>query len=162
MATFDIVSEVNLQEVDNAINQAKKELENRYDLRGTSSAIDWDKKEWITLTTNEEPRVSVVRDILQSKLHKRGVEMSSVKWEKAEPAGGMLWKQKGALKSGIDKETAKEIVKSIKDSKLKVQAQIMDEQVRVTSKSIDELQSTIAHCKGQKFSLPLQYTNMRS
>lgn len=162
MPSFDIVSELNLQEVDNAINQAKKELENRYDLRGTQSAMDWDKKEWITLTSNEEQRVAVVKDILQTKLHKRGVDMSSVKWEKAEPAGGMLWKQKGSLKQGIDKDTAKNIVKNIKDSKLKVQAQIMDEQVRVTSKSIDELQATIAHCKMQKFGLPLQYTNMRN
>ena len=162
MPSFDIVSELNMQEVDNAINQSKKELENRYDLRGTHSAIDWDKKDIITLTSNEESRVAVVKDILQSKLHKRGVDMSSVKWEKPEPAGGMLWKQKGSLKQGIDKESAKEIVKNIKDSKLKVQAQIMDEQVRVTSKSIDELQATIAHCKVQKFGLPLQFTNMRS
>jgi uncharacterized protein YajQ (UPF0234 family) len=162
MPSFDIVSEVNLQELDNAINQAKKELESRYDLRGTKSAVDWDKKELITLTSNEEPRVDVVRDIVQSKLHKRGVEMSSVKWEKPEPAGGLLWKQKGILKSGIDKEAAKSIVKSIKDSKLKVQAQIMDEQVRVTAKSIDELQETMARCRAGKFGLPLQFTNMRS
>jgi cyclic-di-GMP-binding protein len=162
MASFDIVSELNLQEADNAINQAKKELENRYDLRGTKSEIEWDKKDVITLTSNEESRVAVVKDILQSKLHKRGIDISSVKWEKPEPAGGMLWKQKGTLKQGIDKETAKNIVKNIKDSKLKVQAQIMDEQVRVTSKSIDELQSVIAHCKSQTFGLPLQFTNMRS
>lgn len=162
MPSFDIVSEVNMQEVDNALNQAKKELENRYDLRGTKSEIDWDKKETITLTSNEEPRVAVVRDILQSKLHKRGVEMSSVKWEKPEPAGGMLWKQKGVLRQGIDKEAAKAIVKSIKDSKLKVQAQIMDEQIRVTSKSIDELQATMAHCRAGKFEVPIQFNNMRS
>ncbi|MCM2280306.1 MAG: YajQ family cyclic di-GMP-binding protein [Bdellovibrionaceae bacterium] len=162
MPSFDIVSEVNLQEVDNAVNQAKKELESRYDLRGTSSAMEWDKKTLITLTSNDEKRVDVVRDILQTKLHKRGVEMSSVKWEKAEPAGGMLWKQKGTLQQGIDKDAAKAIVKSIKDSKLKVQSQIMDEQVRVTSKSIDELQATISHCKAGKFGIPLQFTNMRS
>lgn len=162
MPSFDIVSEVNVQEVDNAVNQAKKELENRYDLRGTGSALEWDKTATITLTSNDEKRVDVVRDILQSKLHKRGVDMSSVKWEKAEPAGGMTWKQKGVLKQGIDKEAAKSIVKSIKDSKLKVQPQIMDEQVRVTAKSIDELQATIAHCKAGKFGIPLQFTNMRS
>ncbi len=163
MPSFDIVSEVSLQEVDNAINQAKKELASRYDLRGTKSDVEWDEKQsMLTLTSNEEPRVGVVRDIVQSKLHKRGVEMSSVKWEKAEPAGGMLWKQKGTLRQGIDKDTAKTIVKSIKDSKLKVQAQIMDEQVRVTSKSIDELQETIGYCRGQTFGLPLQFINMRS
>ncbi len=162
MPSFDIVSEVDLQEVDNAVNQAKKEVENRYDLRGTGSGIEWDKKSAITLTSNDEKRVDIVRDILQSKLHKRGVEMSSVKWERAEPAGGLLWKQKGALKQGIDKEAAKAIVKSIKDSKLKVQPQIMDEQVRVTSKSIDDLQATMAHCRSGKFGLPLQFINMRS
>jgi len=162
MPSFDIVSEVNLQEVDNAINQAKKELASRYDLRGTKSDVDWDKKTLLTLTSDEESRVGVVRDIVQGKLHKRGVDMSSVKWEKPETAGGMLWKQKGNLRQGIDKDTAKNIVKSIKDSKLKVQAQIMDEQVRVTSKSIDELQETISYCRNQKFGLPLQFTNMRS
>jgi uncharacterized protein YajQ (UPF0234 family) len=164
MASFDIVSETNLQEVDNAFNQAKKELASRYDLRGTKCDIEWDKKGTMTLIADDESRLNVLKDILQGKLHKRGVEISSVKFEKAEPAGGMLWKQKGTLLQGIDKDTAKSIVKSIKDSKLKVQAQIMDEQVRVTSKSIDELQAVIAHCRSQSqsFGLPLQFTNMRS
>ena len=106
--------------------------------------------------------MNAVRDILQSKLHKRGVEISSVKFEKIEPIGGMLLKQVGTLIQGIDKEKAKEIVKSIKDSKLKVQSQIIDDQLRVTSKSIDELQSTIAYVKSQRFGLPLQFINMRS
>ncbi len=163
MPSFDIVSEVSLQEVDNAINQAKKELASRYDLRGTKSDVEWiEKQSVLTLTSNEEARVDIVRDIVQSKLHKRGVEMSSVKWEKPEPVGGMMWKQKGTLRQGIDKDTAKSIIKSIKDSKLKVQAQIMDEQVRITSKSIDELQETMGYCRGQKFGLPLQFINMRS
>jgi cyclic-di-GMP-binding protein len=159
--SFDIVSEINMQEVDNAINQAKKELANRYDLRGGNCEI-LIEKEVVTLKANDEMKINAVRDILQSKLHKRGVEISSLKFEKPEPIGGMMLKQVGKLIQGIDKEKAKEIVKSIKDSKLKVQAQIMDEQVRVTSKSIDELQSTISHCRGQKFGLPLQFTNMRS
>jgi cyclic-di-GMP-binding protein len=161
MASFDIVSEIDLQEVDNAVNQAKKELANRYDLRGSKCAIEWDKKT-LTLVGDDEYKVNTVRDILQTKLHKRGVEISSVKFEKPEPVGQMLLKQKGELKQGIDKETAKEIIKSIKDIKLKVQAQIMDETVRVTSKSIDELQATMAHVKAQKFGLPLQFNNMRS
>lgn len=161
MPSFDIVSEVNMQEVDNALNQAKKELANRYDLRGGNCEILQDK-EVITLKANDEMKINAVRDIVQSKLHKRGVEISSVKFEKPEPIGGMMLKQVGKIIQGIDKEKAKEIVKSIKDSKGKVQAQIMDEQIRVTSKSIDELQSTIAYCRQQKFGLPLQFTNMRS
>lgn len=161
MPSFDIVSEINMQEVDNAVNQATRELGNRYDLRGGNCEIIWEK-ETITLKANDEMKINAVRDILQSKLHKRGVDISSVKFEKPEPIGGMMLKQVGKIIQGIDKEKAKEIIKSIKDSKLKVQAQIMDEQIRVTSKSIDELQSTISHCRGQKFGLPLQFTNMRS
>ena len=161
MPAFDIVSEINEQEVDNAVNQARKELGNRYDLRGGGCEIEWDKKA-ITLAANDEYKVGAVRDILQTKLHKRGIEISAVKFEKPEPAGGMIIKQKGTIIQGIDKEKAKDIVKSIKESKLKAQAQIMDEQVRVTAKSIDELQAVIAHCRAQKFGIPLQFTNMRS
>ena len=161
MASFDIVSEINTQEVDNAVNQATKELANRYDLRGGNCEIIWEK-ETITLKANDEMKIRAVLDILQSKLHKRGIEISAVKFEKPEPIGGMMLKQVGKIIQGLDKEKAKEIVKSIKDSKMKVQAQIMDEQVRVTSKSFDDLQATIAHCRGQSFGVPLQFTNMRS
>jgi uncharacterized protein YajQ (UPF0234 family) len=161
VASFDIVSEIDFQEVENAINQAKKELMNRYDLRGSKCEIEWDKK-ILTLVGDDEYKVGVVRDILQTKLHKRGVDIESVKFEKVIPAGGMVLKQKGEIRQGIDKEKAKEVIKAIKDSKLKVQAQIMDEQIRVTSKSIDELQSVIGLCKGQSFGIPLQFTNMRS
>lgn len=161
MPSFDIVSEINLQEVDNAVNQAKKELVNRYDLRGSDSEILWEK-DTITLKSNDEMKINAIRDILQTKLHKRGLEISSVKFEKPEPIGGMMLKQVGKIIQGIDREKAKDIVKSVKDSKLKVQAQIMDEQIRVTSKSIDELQLVIQHCKQQKFGLPLQFINMRS
>lgn len=161
MASFDIVSEINLQEVDNAVNTATKEVAHRYDLRGGNCEIIWDKKS-IVLKANDEMKINAVRDILQSKLHKRGVEISSVRFEKPEPIGGMMLKQMGSLIQGIEKEKAKEIVKSIKDSKIKVQAQIMDEMVRVTSKSFDDLQTTISHVKTQKFGLPLQFVNMRS
>jgi uncharacterized protein YajQ (UPF0234 family) len=161
MPSFDIVSELDEQEIDNAVNQAKKELVNRYDLRGTNSEIIWEK-DLITLKANDEMKINAVRDILQTRLHKRGIDLTAVKFEKVEPIGGMMLKQVGKIIQGIEKEKAKEIVKNIKDSKLKVQAQIMDEQIRVTSKSIDELQTTIAHCKAQKFGVPLQFTNMRA
>lgn len=161
MASFDIVSEVNLQEVENAINQAKKELQTRYDLRGSQCAIEWDKKE-ISLLGDDEYKIGVVKDIFQSKLHRRGIDLQSVKFEDPVQAGGMLLKQKVSLVQGIDKEVAKKIVKSIKDSKIKVQAQIQDEQVRVTSKSIDSLQDCIALCRRENFGIPLQFMNMRS
>jgi uncharacterized protein YajQ (UPF0234 family) len=161
MPSFDIVSELNEQEIDNAVNQATKELANRYDLRGSSSEIIWEK-DTITLKSNDEMKINAVRDILQSKLHKRGIDISAVKFEKPEPIGGMMLKQVGKIIQGIDKEKAKEIVKSIKDSKLKVQASINDDTVRVQSKSIDELQATMAHCRAQKFGIPLQFNNMRN
>lgn len=160
MPSLDIVSEINLQEVDNAVNQARKEVGGRYDFRGGGCEIEWDKLS-LTLVANDVVKIHAIRDILQSKLHKRGIEISALKMDAPLPAGGMIVKQKGTLLQGIEKEKAKEIVKSIKDSKLKVQAQIMDEQVRVTSKSIDELQATMAHCRAQNFGVPLQFTNMR-
>ena len=160
MPTFDIVSEINEQEIDNAVNQAVKEVENRYDLRGTKSEIIWEK-ETITLKSNDQMKINAVKDILQTKLHKRGIDIGSVKFEKAEPIGGMMLKMVGKIIQGIDKEKAKDIVKSIKDSKLKVQASINDDTVRVQSKSIDELQSVIAHCRAQAFGIPLQFNNMR-
>lgn len=161
MPSFDIVSELNMQEVDNAVNQATKELANRYDLKGSSSEIIWEK-ETITLKANDEMKINAVRDILQTKFHKRGLEISSLKFEKPEPIGGLMIKQVGKLVQGIDKEKAKEIVKAIKDSKLKVQASINDETVRVTSKSLDELQATMALCRSQKFGIPVQFNNMRA
>ncbi len=161
MPSFDIVSELNMQEIDNAVNQATKELANRYDLRGSDSEIIWEK-ETITLKANDTMKINAVRDILQTKLHKRGLEISSVKFEKPEPIGGMMLKQVGKLIQGIDKEKAKEIVKSIKETKLKVQVSINDETVRVTSKSIDELQETMTFCKGQTYGIPLQFNNMRA
>jgi uncharacterized protein YajQ (UPF0234 family) len=160
MPAFDIVSEVNMQEVENAINQAKKELAQRYDLKGSKCDIEWDKKV-ITLVGDDTYKIGAVKDILQNKLHKRGVDFSSVKFSEPQPAGMMTLRQKGEIRQGIDKEAAKEIIKKIKDSKIKVQAQIMDEQVRVTSKSIDSLQETIALCRSQTFGIPLQFTNMR-
>ena len=161
MPSFDIVSEVDIQEVDNAVNTAIKEVAHRYDLKDGKCEIIWDKKT-IVLKANADIRINAVRDILQSKLHKRGIEISSVKFEKIEPIGGMMLKQSGTIVQGIEKEKAKEIVKSIKDSKLKVQASINDDLVRVTGKSIDELQSTIAHVRGGKFGIPVQFINMRA
>lgn len=161
MPSFDIVSELNLQEVDNAIQQARKEVEGRYDFRGSKCEIQWDKKE-INLIGDDEYKMNAMKDILQSKMHRRGLDIRSLQFEKVEPAGGQLQRQKIKLVQGIDKEIAKDINKLIKESKLKVQAQIVDDKVRVTSKSIDELQATISLVKGKNFDVPLQFGNMRS
>lgn len=160
MPSFDIVSEINIQEVDNAINQARKELTSRYDFRGSKAEIQWDRKE-IKLIGDDENKLAAVRDILQTKLHRRGIDIQAVKFEKAEPAGGMLWRQEVKLVQGVEKEKAKEIVKEIKDSKIKVQAAIQGDLVRVTSKSIDSLQECIALMRQSKVGIPMQFINMR-
>ncbi|MGE0632533.1 MAG: YajQ family cyclic di-GMP-binding protein [Pseudobdellovibrionaceae bacterium] len=161
MPSFDIVSEINTQEVDNAVNQARKEVEGRYDFKGSKAEIGWDKKE-ITLTAEDDYKMGAMKDILQSKLHKRGIDIKALKFEKIEEAGGRQLRQKVTLVQGIDKEIAKKINQAIKDSKLKVQSQIQDDKLRVTSKSIDELQATMTMVRGGSFEIPLQFNNMRS
>jgi len=161
MPLFDIVSELDIQEVDNAVNQARKEIESRYDFRGSKSELQWDKKE-LTIVADDDYKVGAIKDILQTKLHRRGIDIRALKFEKVEPAGGSLLRQKINLVLGIEKEIAKDIIKLIKDSKLKVQAQIADEKIRVTSKSIDELQSAMTLARGGNFPVPLQFNNMRS
>jgi len=161
MPSFDVVSELNMQEVDNAINQAKKEIEGRYDFKGSHAELNWDKKE-VTILAEDDYKVQTMVDILQNKMGKRGIDLRALKLSDVEPAGGRLLRQKVTFSQGIEKEKAKEIVKYIKDAKLKVQPQIMDDKVRVTSKSIDELQTTMQTLKGVNFEVALQFNNMRS
>ncbi len=161
MPSFDIVSEINLQEMDNAVNQAIKEIEGRYDFKGSKAEIKWDKKE-IFLTAEDDYKMGAMLNILQTKVHKRGIDIKALKLEKIEEVGGRMLKQKIVLAQGIDKEIAKDITKSVKDSKLKVQAQIVDDKVRVISKSIDELQETMSLIKAGTYPIPLQFNNMRS
>jgi cyclic-di-GMP-binding protein len=161
MPSFDIVSELNTQEVDNAINQAKKEIEGRYDFKGSNAELNWDKKE-VVLLAEDDYKIQTMVSILQTKLGKRGVDLRTMVMSKVEPAGGKFLRQKITFSQGIEKEPAKEIIKFIKDAKLKVQAQIMDDKVRVTSKSIDELQSTMQAVRSHNFEVPLQFNNMRS
>jgi cyclic-di-GMP-binding protein len=161
MPSFDIVSELNIQEVDNAVNQARKELSSRFDFRGSKSEIQWDRKV-ITIMAEDDYKLNAVKDILLSKLHRRGIDIQAVKFEKAEPAGGMMWRQPVTLVQGIEKEAAKEIVKIIKDSKIKVQGAINGDLVRVSSKSIDSLQECMSLLRGSKLTVPIQFTNMRA
>jgi uncharacterized protein YajQ (UPF0234 family) len=161
--SFDIVSEVNMQEVDNAVNQARKEILQRYDFKDSKTTIDLNVKEKeIVATTENDFRLKAVIDILQNKLIKRGVPIKALKYNAVEPATGGTVRQKISLQVGIDKENAKRIVKMIKDTKLKVQAQIMEDQVRVTGKDRDNLQSVIAMIKNAELSFAVQFTNYRS
>ncbi|NBX18425.1 MAG: YajQ family cyclic di-GMP-binding protein [Proteobacteria bacterium] len=165
MPSFDIVSEVNVQEVDNAVNQAQKEIQSRYDFKGTKFDISFDSKTTeIKLNADAESRLESMLDILNSKLIKRGIELGSVDVGKREAAGGMMMKQTLKIKQGLEQDKAKQIIKAIKDSKLKVEAQIQDKQVRVSGKKIDDLQEVIALLKGQlgQLKVPLQFINMRS
>lgn len=161
MPSFDIVSEVNLQEMDNAVNQTIKEVEGRYDFKGSKAELKWDKKE-IILIAEDDYKIGAMLSILQTKVHKRGIDIKVLKLDKIEEAGGRMLKQKITLTQGIDKEIAKEITAAIKNSKLKVQPQIVDEKVRVTSKSIDDLQAIMAQIRGGSFNIPIQFNNMRS
>lgn len=161
MPSFDIVSEIDLQEVDNAINQARKEVEARYDFKGSKAEIQWDKKE-VTLLAEDEYKVEAMNGILQTKLHRRGIDIKAIKLGKIEEAGGRMLRQKITFVQGIDREVAKDVIKMIKDSKLKVQPAIADDKIKVTSKSIDELQECISLVKGGNFNAPLQFNNMRA
>lgn len=163
MPSFDIVVKTNLQEVDNAVNQAKKEIEQRYDFKGAKTDIELDQKaNQIKIETSDEMRLKNVIDVLNGKLVKRGISLLALQYGKAEGAGGQRMRQVVTLVMGIDKEKGKEIVAEIKKLNLKVQAQIMDEQVRVTGKNRDDLQAAIQALKGaDKIGLPLQYINFR-
>lgn len=160
MPSFDIVSEVNIQEIDNAINQARKQIQTRYDFKGSKSEIEWDRKN-ITVFADDDYKLNAIKDILQGKIHHRGVDIRALKFEDPEKASGNMWRQPVKIQAGIEKENAKKIVKIIKDSKLKVQAAIQDDIVRVSSKSIDTLQECMAFLKGEKLDFPIQFTNYR-
>ncbi len=158
--SFDVVSEVALPEVANAVAQAQKELANRFDLKGTAAGIE-QKEDLLVLTANDEFGLRAVNDILQTKLVKRGVNLKSLQYGKAEPAAKATVRQEVTIVHGIASEKAKEIVKAIKDAKLKVQAAIQADQVRVTGKKKDDLQAVISLLRSKDFGIPLQFTNYR-
>ena len=160
--SFDIVSEVNLQEVDNAINQARKEIVQRYDFKGSKSSIDLDLKEKkLTILSDDDFKLKSVVDILQNKLIKRSVPVKALDYGPVEPASAGTVRQVITLRVGIEKENAKLIVKMIKDTKLKVQAQIMEDQVRVTGKDKDDLQAVMKKIQAAGLAFAVQFTNYR-
>lgn len=161
MPSFDIVSKVEMQEVDNAVNQTVKEIAQRYDFKGSKSEVTLEK-EGIKILTEDDFRLKAIVDILQSKFLKRGLSLKSLQYGKVEPASGAMVRQQVTIQQGISKEKGKEIVAAIKETKLKVQAQIQDEQVRVTGKNIDDLQETIQTLKGKDLGVEMQFLNFRS
>lgn len=159
-SSFDIVSEVDLQEVDNAINQAIKEIRQRYDLKDSKTELDLNKKDkLLSMNTKDDYSRKQSIDILQSKLIKRGLSIKALKLREPEPAASGRLKQTIELQSGISKDNAKKITKLIKDLRLKVSAQIMDERVRVQGSKKDDLQLVIKSVKDADFDFPTQFVN---
>lgn len=158
--SFDIVSRADKMEVRNAMDQAQRELANRYDFRGSMAEI-LEEKEDITLIADDEFRLGQLKDIVFSKLIKRGIDARQIDWGKIEPGSGISVRQKLELKQGIAQDQAKALIKQIKEKGLKVQAQIQGDEVRVSSKSKDDLQKTITFVKGLTLTFPVDFINFR-
>jgi cyclic-di-GMP-binding protein len=161
MPSFDIVSKVDLQEVDNAVNQTVKEIGQRYDFKGSKSEVTMEK-ESIKILADDDFKLKAIVDILQSKFVKRNISPKALQYGKVEQASGSMVRQIITLQMGIPKEKAKEIGAIIKETKLKVQSQIQDDQVRVTGKNIDDLQEVIRVLKGKDLDIDMQFVNFRS
>ena len=163
MPTFDIVSKIDGQTLDNAINNAKKEILNRYDFNDSKSTVELDKKtNEITIVTDNDMRLKAIQDSIISRMVKQQLDPACLDMGKEEYASGNMIRKEIKIKEGIEKETSKKIIKKIKDSGLKVQASIMDDQLRVQAKKIDDLQAVISLCRSENFGQPLQYINMRN
>jgi hypothetical protein len=163
MPSFDIASKVDLQTLDNAINIAKKEVDNRYDFKGSHVTIELNKKDMvINVEVESDMQLKQLEDIVVTKSMRQGLEANAFDLSKTQSANGKYIRKAIPVKNGIDKDMAKKIVKIIKDSGLKVQAAIMDDIIRVTSKKIDDLQDVIQLCRSSNLDLPLQFVNMKS
>jgi len=159
--SFDIACKIDPQEVTNALDQARREIETRYDLKGSKNDLRLEANEIVVLAA-DDMKLKAVVDILQSRLHKRGVPLKALTYGKVEEASGGVLRQKIALQQGIPIEKAREIVRLIKDTKLKVQAAIQEDHVRVSGKNRDDLQTIIARLKERDFGIAIQFTNYRS
>ena len=159
--SFDIVCKIDMQEVTNALDQARREIETRYDLKGTKNEVLLEKTD-IALASADDMKLKAVVDIVQSKLHKRGVPLKALTYGKVETGSGGILRQKIGLQQGIPIDKAKEIVRMIKDSKIKVQASIQEDQVRVSGKSLDDLQRVMAMVREKDLGIAVQFTNRRN
>jgi len=163
MPSFDIVSKVDAQALDNAVNVTTKEITNRFDFKGSHVVINLDKKEFlIKVETDDDMKMRQLLDVLVSRAHKQGIAPEAFDLSKEGSQSGKFWKKEVLVKNGLKQDDAKKIVKLIKDSGMKVQASINDDMVRVTGKKIDDLQSIIQLCRSSNLGIPLQYENMRN
>lgn len=163
MASFDISSKVDLQTLDNAVNTTTKEIQNRYDFKGSHVVIDLDKKTFkISLEADSDMKMEQLVDVLISRSMRQGLDANSFDLTKEVLPSGKIVKKEIPVKNGLAQDDAKKIVKAIKDSGLKVQAAIMDDIIRVTAKKIDDLQAVIQLCRTSDFKVPLQYVNMKN
>jgi uncharacterized protein YajQ (UPF0234 family) len=163
MPSFDIVSKVDAQALDNAVNVTTKEITNRFDFKGSHVAINLDKKEFkLSIETSDDMKMRQLIDVLVSRAHKQGIAPEAFDLSKEGTQSGKTWKKEVLVKNGLKQEDAKKIVKLIKDSGMKVQASINDDMVRVMGKKIDDLQAVIQLCRSAELGIPLQYENMRS
>ena len=151
-----------MQEVSNAVNQTLKEITQRFDFKGSKSTVEIENGNSIKIVTEDDTRMRNIVDILQSKFIKRGVAIKNLEYGKVEPAAGGMVRQSIRIKQGIEADIAKKITKDIKTLKVKVQAQVQDDQVRVSGKKLDDLQAVIAFLKGQDYGVELQFSNFRS
>jgi uncharacterized protein YajQ (UPF0234 family) len=162
MPSFDVVSRVDMQEMDNAVNQAKKEITTRFDFRGSKTQIDLDRKEGkIAVLTEDDMKLRAIKDSLIAKVVHRSIEAGALVFGDSEKAAGDMVRQTVTITNGIDIETARKVVKLIKDTKMKVQASIQGEEVRITGKKRDDLQEAIQTLKEADLGMPLQYVNFR-
>lgn len=162
MPSFDVVSRVDLQEVDNAVNQVKKEISTRFDFRGSKTQIDLDRKDAkISLLTEDDMKLRAIRDMLIAKIVRRSIDAQALDFGTTEKAGGDMLRQTVSIVNGIDIDTARKVVKLVKDSKIKVQPAIQGDEVRVTGKSRDDLQAVISLLKEADIGMPLQFVNYR-
>ncbi|KQX69124.1 uncharacterized protein YajQ (UPF0234 family) [Paenibacillus sp. V4I3] len=158
--SFDIVSKVDMQELNNAIQQAEKEILTRFDFKGSKSSIKLDKDQ-LVVTSDDEFKLQNVLDIMHAKMTKRGISIKNLEYSKVEPAAGSTVRQKISMKQGVDQENSKKINILIRDSKLKVKTQIQGDQIRVTGKSRDDLQAVIALLRKAEIPLDLQFVNLK-
>lgn len=162
MPSFDIVSKINMQEIDNAVNSVLRELTNRYDFKGAQFSVELKAKEnLITISADSDYKLGAIRDSLKVFATKRGIDVKALDFQKEEKAGGQILRQEVKLRNGIEQEIAKKIVKQIKDSKLKIQASIKGDEVRIDGKKRDDLQEAIAFLRGANYEIPLQFINFR-
>ncbi len=163
MPSFDVISEVDLQEVDNAVNQTSKEISQRFDFKGSKSTVEWDKNtKKIKIVADDDFKLRSITQVLEGKFAKRNIDLQCLKYGKTETGSMGILRQEIELKSGMDKEETKKVTKFIKELKLKVSTEIQDDKVRVTAKKIDDLQDVQQKLRNGDLKMPLQFTNQRS